>query len=68
MAMTVCGGTLILHDNAQNLKEVLVFADQCFRCKVIYIKLSWVLRFGSNLICDTVIYIIKSKLIKLKEK
>ena len=28
MAMTVCGGTPILYDDAQNLNGVLVFADQ----------------------------------------
>ena len=69
MAMTVCGGTPILHDDTQNLKGVLVIADQFFRCKVVDIKLSWVFFLDmSNLITDTVIYIIESKLTKLKEK
>ena len=30
MAMTVYGGTLILHDGTQNLKGVLFLADQFF--------------------------------------
>ena len=46
MVMTVRGGTLILHDDIQNVKGELVFADQFFRCKVVDIKLSWVFRFG----------------------
>ena len=68
MARTICGGTPILHDDTQNLKGVLVFAYHFFRCKVVDIKLRWVLPFGmSNLITGTVIYIIESKLTKLKE-
>ena len=41
MAMTVCGDTPVLHDNTQNLKGVLVYADKFFHCKVVDIKLSW---------------------------
>ena len=33
MAMTVYGGTPVLHDDTHNLKGVLVFADQFFPCK-----------------------------------
>ena len=36
----VCVDTPILHDDTQNLKGVLVFADQFFRCKEADIKLS----------------------------
>ena len=46
MAMTVCGGTPILNDDTQNVKGVLAFADQFFRCKVVDIKLNWVFLFG----------------------
>ena len=64
MPMTVCGGIPILQDDTQNLKGVLVFADQFFRCKAVdgcsFLDMS-------SLITDTVIYIIESKLTKLKE-
>ena len=63
MAMTVCGGTPILHDDTQNLKEVF-FADHFFLCKVVgcfFLDMS-------NLITDTVIYITERKLTNLKEK
>ena len=59
MPMTVCGGIPILHDDTQNLKGVLVFADQFFRCKVLdgcfFLDMS-------SLITDTVIYSIETKL------
>ena len=45
MAMTVCGGNPILHDDTQNLKVVLIIADQFFHCKVVDIKLCWVFHF-----------------------
>ena len=71
MAMTLCRGAPIMHDFTRNLKGVLVFADQFFRCKVVYIKPSFF--FFSfldmfNLITDTVIYITESKLTRSKEK
>ena len=69
MAMAICGGYPILHDDTVKLKGLLVFADQYFRCKVVDIKLSWVFFMDmSNLITDTVVYIIESKLTKLKDK
>ena len=39
-------GTPILHNDAQNIKGVLVFADQFFRCKVVDIRLNQVFLFG----------------------
>ena len=63
-----------MYDDTQNVKGVLVFADadQFFRCKVVDMKLSCGFLFGyarmTNLMTDTVIYIIESKLTKLIEK
>ena len=58
MMMTVYGGTPILHDDTQNLKGALVFADPFFRCKIADIKLDLMFLLNmSNLI--TVIYIIE---------
>ena len=45
MAMAVYIYTPILRDDAQNFNGVLVFADQFFRCKVLDLKLSWMLLF-----------------------
>ena len=39
MTMAVCGVP-------QKFNGVLVFVDQCFRCKESYLKLNWVFRFG----------------------
>ena len=61
-------GTPILHDNTQNFNGVLVFADQFFRCKVLYIKLTWVFLFEYvHFITDTFINITESKFTKLKD-
>ena len=63
MAMTVCGGTPILHDDTQNLKGVLVIADQFFPLQSSRYKAEMGVSFldMSNLITGTVIYIIESK-------
>ena len=60
--------TPISHNDTQNFNGVLVFADQFFRCRVLYIKLTWVFRFEYvQFITDTFINIIESKFINFTE-